>query len=123
MPVNTIKCLAFSHDGKFLASAGKDNHNREILTIWDITRISKGEKPEIVAKQTSDFNILSLKFSPIDSSRMASCGRENIRVWRIKGNGTVRGSAVVLNHHARNSVFTSLDFEYGFKTNDPKENE
>jgi hypothetical protein len=64
-----------------------------------------------------------LKFSPIDSTRLASCGKENIRFWRIKNNGSIRGSAVVLNHHARNTVFTSLDFEYGFKSSDPKENE
>lgn len=55
---------------------------------------------------------------------MASCGKENIRFWRIKeNNGTIRGSAVVLNHHARNTVFTCLDFEYGFKSIDPKESE
>lgn len=123
MPVNTLKCLSFSYDGRYLASSGKDTHNREILIVWDITRIAKGEKPEIVAKQTSDFNILCLKFSPIDSSRLASCGKENIRFWRIKENGVIRGSAVVLNHHARNTVFTSLDFEFGFRSNDPKENE
>jgi WD repeat-containing protein 90 len=76
-----------------------------------------------VAKQTSDFNILSLKFSPIDSTRMASCGKENIRFWRIKENGSIRGSAIVLNHHARNTIFTCLDFEYGFRSVDPKENE
>ena len=97
MPVNQLKCLAFSFDGKYLASVGKDSHNREMVIVWDITRIAKGEKPEIIAKQTSDFNILSLKFSPIDSSRMASCGKENIRFWRIKENGSIRGSAVVLN--------------------------
>lgn len=84
MPVNAMKCLSFSHDGKFLAGAGKDKHNREIIIVWDISRISKGEKPEIVAKQSADFNILCLKFSPIDSTRMASCGKENIRFWRIK---------------------------------------
>jgi len=123
LPVNSIKCLAFSFDGKYLACAAKDKHNRELIIVWDITKISLGQKPDIVAKQTSDFNIISLKFSPIDSERMASCGKENIRVWRIKNNGTVRGSAVVLNHHARNSVFTSLDFEYGFRSSDSQENE
>jgi len=35
----------------------------------------------------------------------------------------IRGSAVVLNHHARNTVFTSLDFEYGFRSADKDENE
>jgi WD repeat-containing protein 90 len=123
MPVVTLKCLSFSYDGKYLASVGKDSHNKEMIIVWDISKITQGQKPEIVAKQTSDFNILSLKFSPIDSTRMASCGKENIRFWRIKENGSIRGSAIVLNHHARNTIFTCLDFEYGFRSVDPKENE
>lgn len=56
---------------------------------------------------------MSLKFSPIDNNRLVSCGKENIRFWRIKETNNIRGSAVVLNHHARNTVFTSLDFEWG----------
>jgi len=123
MPVISLKCLSFSHDGRYLASVGKDNHNKELIIIWDISRINRGEKPEIVARQISEFNVLCLKFSPIDSSRMASCGKENIRFWRIRDTGNIRGSAVVLNHHARNTVFTSLDFEYGFKSADKAENE
>ncbi len=59
----------------------------------------------------------------MDSHRLASCGKENIRFWRIKEHGSIKGSAVVLNHHARNTVFTSLDFDYGFRSVDPKENE
>lgn len=55
---------------------------------------------------------------------MASCGKENIRFWRLKeGNGAIRGSAVVLNHHARNTVFTCLDFEWGTRSVEPRENE
>ena len=75
-----------------------------------------------VARQLSDFNILCLKFSPIDPFRLVSCGKENIRFWRIK-NGHITGSAVVLNHYARNTIFTSLDIESGFKSSDPVENE
>jgi hypothetical protein len=76
-----------------------------------------------VARQTSEFNIIDLKFSPIDSTRLASCGKENIRFWRIRDTGNIRGSAVVLNHHARDTVFTCLDFEYGFKSADKNEDE
>lgn len=115
MPVVTMKCLSFSPDGRFLASVGKDAHNKELIVVWDLSRIYKNEKPEILARQTSDFNILCLKFSPIDNYRLVSCGKENIRFWRIKETGNIRGSAVVLNQHARNTVFTSLDFEHGAK--------
>ena len=71
---------------------------------------------------------MQLRFSPIDSTRMASCGKENIRLWRIrdrKGLDTanIRGSAVVLNHHARDTVFSCLDFEYGFRSTEKHENE
>ena len=84
-----------------------------MIIVWDISRIHRGEKPDIFAKQTSDFNILSLKFSPIDNQRLVSCGQQNIRFWRIKEARNIRGSAVVLKQHSRDTVFTALDFEYG----------
>lgn len=131
MPVNVVKCLSFSPDGRFLAVVGKDSHNREMIAVWDISKAQKGEKPELFAKQTADFNILALKFSPIDNYRLVSCGKENIRFWRMRPEGgTIRGSPVVLNHYARNSVFTSFDFEWGARASpsasvnpDCKENE
>lgn len=133
MPVVTMKCVSFSPDGRFLASVGKDSHNKELIVVWDISRIHRNEKPDILARQTSDFNILCLKFSPIDNYRLVSCGKENIRFWRIKETANIRGSAVVLNQHARNTVFTSLDFEHGARASvtpshssqhaDSKENE
>ena len=74
------------------------------------------EKPEIVARQTSDVNILCLKFSPVDNTRLVSCGKENIRFWRIRETQNIRSSAVVLNHHTRNTVFSSLDFEFAARS-------
>lgn len=101
----------------------KDPHNKELIIIWDVSKVNRGEKPEIISKQTSDYNILDLKFSPIDSTKLSSCGFENIRFWRIKDTGNIRGSTVVLNNYARNTVFTCLDFEYGFRSADKNENE
>jgi len=66
---------------------------------------------------------VSLHFSPCDSERLVSCGKENIRFWRVRNNKTIRGSAVVLNHHARNTVFTCLDFDNSFYSADKKEEE
>lgn len=109
-------CLAFSPDGRYFASVGKDHHSKELIVVWDISRIHRGEKPEIAAKHTSEFNILCLKFSPVDNTRLVSCGKENIRFWRIKQHQNIRGSAVVLEHHTRGTVFTSLDFEWSPRT-------
>jgi WD40 repeat protein len=39
MPVVSLKCLSFSYDGRYLASCGKDTHNKELITIWDISRV------------------------------------------------------------------------------------
>ena len=115
--------MTFSHDGRYLACVGLDHHNKELIIVWDISRVQRGEKPEIVARHTSEFNVLEIKFNPIDPTRLASCGKENIRFWRIRDTGNIRGSAVVLNHHARNTVFTCLDFEYGFRSTDKTEAE
>lgn len=112
--VNSIQCLSFSHDGKYLATVGRGNQNREQIIVWDISGIGKGQQPTEHARQSAEFNIISLKFSPLDSERLVSCGKENVRFWRIRENRTIRGSAVVLNHHARNSVFTCLDFDHSF---------
>ena len=38
----------------------------------------------ILARQLSDFDITRLKFSPFDKRQLVSCGRENVRFWRIR---------------------------------------
>lgn len=61
-------------------------------------------------KHISEFNILCLKFSPVENLRLISCGKENIKFWRIK-NYHMNGCPVVLNNYARQSIFTVLDFD------------
>ena len=50
MPVTSLKCVSFSPDGRFLASVGKDQHNKELIIVWDISGVLRGEKPEILAR-------------------------------------------------------------------------
>ncbi len=88
---------------------GLDPYKRQAVLVFDIADIELTRKPQLLAKQISDFNILTIKFSPTEPDRLVSCGRENIRFWRVK-NQHLPGSPVVLNHHARNTVFTVLDF-------------
>lgn len=124
MPVTQLQCVSFSPDGRFLACVGKEGaakrYGKEMIIVWDISRIAKGEKAEILAKQVSEFNIIQLKFSPIDNYKLISCGKQNIRFWRIKETRNIRGSAVVLNQFARDTVFTCLDFELSAMRSGPE---
>ena len=125
MPVTNLQCVSFSPDGRFLACVGKEGaakrYGKEMIIVWDISRIHKGEKAEILAKQVSEFNIIALKFSPIDNYKLISCGKQNIRFWRIKETRNIRGSAVVLNQFARDTVFTCLDFELSGMRSGPEQ--
>ncbi|KAL4455065.1 hypothetical protein ABPG74_006447 [Tetrahymena malaccensis] len=113
-PQVNIKCISFSYNRKLLATVGLDSSNRELIIILNIDNIEITKKPTIVTKQISDFNILSLKFFPVNLNKLVSCGRENIRFWRINKTSHLRGTPLILNGLARNSIFTVLDFEYAF---------
>jgi len=116
--IHDVRCLTLSHQGKYVALVGNDKSNRdEILILCMMPKENESSSVKntfrVVARSVSQFNILTLKFSPIEHDRLISCGRENIRFWRTK-NKRVAGSAVVLNHHARNTIFTVLDYDFGF---------
>lgn len=113
------KCVGVSPDNNLLVSVCKDPHNRDVVTVWDLKTLSKMNAyqphPNIVASQTNQFNVLCIKFAPGTEAsdgtfQMCSCGQENIRFWRIK-RGVLKCAPVVLDRSARNTVFTSLDYE------------
>ena len=108
------RCISFSHDSNLLCIAGSDKLSRDEILVVELSPISDSKKlsAKIIARQVSEFNILTIKFSPIENDKIISCGSENIRFWRVK-NGHLPGGAVVLNHHARNTVFTVFDFDFG----------
>ncbi len=116
-PYEKVQQIRLSHK-KHLAMVGLDSYKRQAILIFDISEVENTRKPILIAKQLSDFNIMTLKFSPVNTEQLVSCGKENIRFWRVK-NQHLPGSPVVLNHHARNTIFTVLDFEYHFDDPNP----
>ncbi len=115
-PATKIQQVRLSSNGALLAMVGLDGYNRQIIVVVSIKDVQTRKKIEFVAKQISDFHIQCLKFAPCDPNRLVSCGKENIRFWRIK-NEHLPGNPVVLSKHARN-VFTCLDFDSS--PDDPK---
>ncbi len=109
-PYDRINSMSISKDGKLLTTIGKEGQLKELLLIWDISSV---EEIKILIRQVSHFNINSIKFSPYDQGLLLSCGKENIKFWRIK-NDHLGGKAVVLNQYARNTNFICLDFDNPF---------
>ena len=135
-----LQSMDFSNDDRRLCVVGRDHHRRVQIVVWDVTRMSttkgKGPSPSsspstasasvamiaspngsardpIVARQISEFSVERIKFSPYHSDRLVSCGRENIRFWRIR-NGHLRGCPVILNEYARDTIFTDIAFESAY---------
>ena len=46
---------------------GLDSYKRQAILVFDINEIETTRKPILIAKQLSDFNIMTLKFSPINT--------------------------------------------------------
>lgn len=116
-PYEKVQQIRLNHK-KHLAMVGLDSYKRQAILVFDISDIEISRRPLLLAKQISDFNILSLKFSPTEPDKLVSCGKENIRFWRVK-NQHLPGAPVILNHHARNTIFTVFDFDYFFDDPNP----
>lgn len=134
-PGGDLRSLDFSSDGSFLCAVGRDEHNRMQLCVWSISGVqskrtvgststvvqhqgqqgaySADTRISLVARQTCEFDIARVRFSPYDAYQLVSGGRENIRFWRIR-NRHLPGTPVVLNDFARKATFTDLAFESSF---------
>jgi hypothetical protein len=71
--------------------------------------INEAKPNTILARQLSDFSIEKIGFSPFQDKGLLSCGRENIRFWRIK-KGHLPGRPVQLNEYSRGFVFSDFSF-------------
>ncbi|XP_077130322.1 WD repeat-containing protein 90 isoform X3 [Ranitomeya variabilis] len=109
--VHSVSSLSFSHSGAGLCGVGKDGHGKNMVVVWDTSRAGRGGEVVVLAKAHTDVDIQTMKVAFFDDTRMVSCGRGNVRLWRLR-NGALRSCPVNLAEY-HNLEFTDLAFEVG----------
>ncbi|XP_019348592.1 WD repeat-containing protein 90 isoform X3 [Alligator mississippiensis] len=109
--VNSVSSLSFSHGGSILCGIGKDGHGKTMVVVWNTAQVNHGGEVVVLAKAHTDVDIQTLKIAFFDDTRMVSCGRDNVRLWRVR-NGTLRSCPVNLGEY-HSLEFTDLAFEEG----------
>ncbi|KAM4820254.1 WD repeat-containing protein 90 isoform 3-T3 [Thomomys bottae] len=97
-PMQTVCSLSFSGSGTLLCGVGKDRHSRTVVVVWSTEQVDAGGEVGVVAKVHTDFDIQTFQIACFDETRMASCGRGSVRLWRLRG-GTLRSCPVDLGEH------------------------
>ncbi|KAM8837306.1 WD repeat-containing protein 90 isoform 1-T1 [Spinachia spinachia] len=108
---HSLSSLSFSYGGGILCGVGKDSHNKTMVVVWNTSNVGKGGEVTILAKAHTDVDIITMKVAFFDDTRMVSCGRENIRLWRVR-KGTLRSCPVNLGEY-HSLDFTDVTFEEG----------
>ncbi|KAK7112108.1 WD repeat-containing protein 90-like isoform X2 [Littorina saxatilis] len=105
---HSLFSLSFAQNGNVLCGAGKDRHGKNMVVIWNTIHVLKKREVTVLAKAHTDVDISRMIIVPFDDQRMVSCGRDNIRFWRLK-DGTLRSAPVNMgDHHSMD--FTDLCF-------------
>ncbi|XP_070846624.1 WD repeat-containing protein 90 [Chaetodon trifascialis] len=112
---HSLSSLSFSYGGGILCGVGKDGHSKTMVVVWNTLNVNKGGEVTILAKAHTDVDIHTMKVAPFDDTRMVSCGRDNIRLWRVR-NGTLRSCPVNLGEY-HSMDFTDVSFEAGNSSN------
>lgn len=80
----------------------------QVVVAWDTAQVGRGGEAVLLTKVHTDADIQAFKVAFFDETRMASCGRGGVRLWRLRRGG-LRSCAVDLGeHHALE--FTDLAF-------------
>ena len=104
-PFDKLKVMTENKNSKYLCTVGNEQ-NRTSIIVWNIENL---ENITVFIKQATPIDINTIKFSPFEEDILYSCGRENIKCWRIK-NDHLNGKSIVLNQFARGNNFLCLDY-------------
>ena len=104
-PFDKLKVMTENKNSKYLCTVGNEQ-NRTSIIVWNIENL---DNITVFIKQAIPIDINTIKFSPFEEDILYSCGRENIKCWRIK-NDHLNGKAIVLNQFARGNNFLCLDY-------------
>uniref|UniRef100_A0A8B9TZ83 WD repeat-containing protein 90 n=1 Tax=Anas platyrhynchos TaxID=8839 RepID=A0A8B9TZ83_ANAPL len=103
--------VLLSLSGAVLCGVGKDGHGKTVVVVWNAAQVTCGGDVVVLAKAHTGVDIQTLKIAFFDDTRMVSCGRDNVRLWRVRS-GALRSCPVNLGeYHALE--FTDLAFEEG----------
>ncbi|KAK7919737.1 hypothetical protein WMY93_011021 [Mugilogobius chulae] len=108
---HSLSSLSFSCSGGILCGVGKDRHCKMLVVVWSTLNVQKERIVTVLAKAHTDVDIHTIKVAFFDETRMVSCGRDNIRLWRIR-NGSLRSCPVNLGEY-HSQDFTDVAFEEG----------
>ncbi|KAM9292263.1 WD repeat-containing protein 90-like, partial [Gastrophryne carolinensis] len=106
---HSVSYLSFSHSGSVLCGVGRDGHGKSMVVVWNTSQASRGGEVVVLAKAHTDVDIQAMKIAFFDDTRMVSCGRDNVRLWRVRS-GSLRSCPVNLGEY-HSLEFTDLAFE------------
>ncbi|BFZ03507.1 hypothetical protein BsWGS_06545 [Bradybaena similaris] len=107
--VHSLSCLSFSSKGLLLCGVGKDGHGKNMVVIWNTSRVMKHKEMSVMAKAHTDVDISRILIAPFDDTKMVSCGKDNVRLWRIK-EGALRSAPFNLGEY-NTMDFTDICFD------------
>uniref|UniRef100_A0A8C0VLS3 WD repeat domain 90 n=1 Tax=Cyanistes caeruleus TaxID=156563 RepID=A0A8C0VLS3_CYACU len=109
--LQSLVSLSFSHSGAVLCGVGRDVHSKTMVVVWNTAQVTRGGSVTVLTKTHTDVDIQAMKIAFFDDTRMVSCGRDNIRLWRVRS-GALRSCPVRLGEY-HSLDFTDLAFEEG----------
>ncbi|NXL63252.1 WDR90 protein, partial [Chordeiles acutipennis] len=83
----------------------------QLVVVWNAAQVTRGGEVAMLAKAQIDVDIQALKIAFFDDTRMVSCGRDNVRLWRVRS-GALRSCPLDLGEY-HSLEFTDLAFEEG----------